>query len=281
MKDIDSKNAASPAITEGEGNGKSRASEDAHARSSRDDVRENSERTRERVASRAPRSLRTTLKRSRRALGRKALLWLGPPILRLLARTWRITRIGAENLESSEGEGKIIALWHGRILVPLAHHARRGWSVLISRSGDGDITSLVVERFGYRTIRGSSSRGGAHALRGMLKALRTGSVLVITPDGPRGPRHSVDPGLVWIARASGFAVLPCGAVCDRAWRMKSWDRFTIPKPWARVVFVYGSPIFIDRSADGAVMDAASAKLRDLMIESELRGLAHLQEERDW
>jgi lysophospholipid acyltransferase (LPLAT)-like uncharacterized protein len=235
------------------------------------------------AATRNPDSLRRRVKRARRALGRKIAGWFGPTVLRLLASTWRITKLGEEHLDGARegGEGRIIALWHGRILLPLAHHARHNWFILVSRSGDGDITSTILERFGYRTIRGSSSRGGAHALRGMVKALQAGSVLVITPDGPRGPRHSVDPGLVWIARTTGYAVLPCGAVCDRAWRLNSWDRFTIPKPGARVVFVYGAPVNVESSRTPEDMIAAGEKLRELILESERRGLAYLSLEPDW
>jgi lysophospholipid acyltransferase (LPLAT)-like uncharacterized protein len=204
-------------------------------------------------------------------------------ILRLLASTWKITKLGEENVTSAQDrrEGRIIALWHGRLLLPLAYHAHRGWNILVSRSGDGDFTSSLVERFGYSTVRGSSSRGGALALREMLKVLQEGSFLVMTPDGPRGPRHSVDAGLVWIAGASGLPVLPCGAVCDRAWRLKSWDRFTIPKPGARIVFVYGAPFSIERSSSSEDLAAASDRLKALMLESERRGLAHLNAEPDW
>jgi lysophospholipid acyltransferase (LPLAT)-like uncharacterized protein len=225
--------------------------------------------------------LRVRWKRAKRKLGRQVALWIGPALLRALASTWRITLIGEENVGSSDADGQIIAIWHGRLLVPMPYHAHRDWSILVSRSGDGDLTSTVLERFGYRLIRGSSSRGGAQALREMVQALRGGSVLVMTPDGPRGPRHAINPGLVWIARATGYPILPCGAVCDRAWRMKSWDRFTIPKPGARVVFVYGTPMRIGREMKGAELDAATDKLRAMMIDSEERGFAQLNEAPDW
>lgn len=228
-------------------------------------------------------TLRKRIKRAKRNIGRQLMGSLGPIVLRALASTWKTTLIGEENLEAArkDGRGQILAIWHGRLLVPMPFHAHRNWYILVSRSGDGDITSKVLERFGYRLIRGSSSRGGAQALREMVQTLRGSSVLVITPDGPRGPRHAVNPGLVWIARATGHAVIPCGAVCDRAWRMKSWDRFTIPKPGARVVFVYGSPILIERGMKPPELEAANAQIRAMMLDAEERGLAHLGQVRDW
>jgi len=228
-------------------------------------------------------TLRNRVKRMKRHVGRQLVTWFGPIALRALASTWKITLLGEENIDDAHGaqRGRIMAMWHGRILPPLPYHARRDWRVLVSRSGDGDITSNVLERFGYRLVRGSSTRGGARALREMLHTLKDGSVLVVTPDGPRGPRHAINPGLVWIARATGYAVIPCGVACDRAWRTKTWDRFTIPKPGAHLVFVYGAPILIGRETSSKEMDAVGEKIRAMMIDAELRGFAHLEEKPDW
>lgn len=174
-----------------------------------------------------------------------------------------------------------MALWHGRMLLGLAHHGSRDWFALVSHSQDGDLTQTLLERFGYRVIRGSSSRGGARALREMLTVLDDGAVLVITPDGPRGPRHSISQGLAWMARTTGYPIVPVGFACDRAWRMRSWDRFTIPKPWARVVMVYGEPIRVERSDDKAGLAAANDSVRDALLSAEERGFEHLRVGRDW
>jgi lysophospholipid acyltransferase (LPLAT)-like uncharacterized protein len=155
--------------------------------------------------------------------------------------------------------------------VPMAHHKNKGWVALVSRSGDGDLTESLLRGFGYGVIRGSSSRGGARALREMLDALRAGSVLIITPDGPRGPMHSMSPGLVWMARATGYAVVPCGFVCNRAWRLQSWDRFTIPKPFARLAFVFGKPIRIPRHATNPELEALSLAIGEALLAAERRG----------
>src|SRR5262249_27913588 len=135
--------------------------------------------------------------------------------------------------------------------------------------------------FRYKVIRGSSSRGGARALREMLGVLASGAVLIITPDGPRGPRHSMNPGLAWMARATGYPIVPVGFGVDRAWRMKSWDHFTVPKPGARIALVYGEPVSVARDATSADMEAATRAIHDSLIAAEREGFAHLCQPIDW
>lgn len=171
-----------------------------------------------------------------------------------------------------------MALWHGRMLIPLPHYGGRGYQVLVSRSGDGDISEHLLESFGYRVIRGSTSRGGARALREMLTALRNGDVLIITPDGPRGPRHSMNPGLAWMSRATGYGVVPCGFASDRAWCASSWDRLTIPKPWARVVFFYEEPVFVPREATEEEQQRATELICERMLSAERGAAAKLGQE---
>lgn len=173
-----------------------------------------------------------------------------------------------------------MALWHGRMLLGLPHHGGQDLHVLVSRSEDGDISESLLEGFGYRVIRGSSSRGGARALREMLVVLGRGGVLVITPDGPRGPLHSMNPGLAWMARATGHAIVPIGFACDRAWRAKSWDRFTIPRPWSRIVMTYGEAVTVAREATPADLERATETIRERLIEAERGSSAKLGIEAD-
>jgi hypothetical protein len=226
---------------------------------------------------------RRTFKAFRRAIARKLVRWFGPTVLGLWARTWRITVLGTENLEKvrETHTGHFMTLWHGRMILGLPSHAHFGWHVLVSRSGDGDISQELLDGFGYKVLRGSSSRGGATAVRAMLKVLRSGSVLIITPDGPRGPRHSTNPGLAWMSRATGFPIIPCGVACDRAWRAKSWDRFTIPKLGARIVITYGQPIQVERVSTEEDMARATELVRSEMIQAEAQGFERLGVEPDW
>lgn len=227
--------------------------------------------------------LRQGLKALARATGSLTLRHLGAPLLRLLARSWKLECLGAEVVSEAcaRDGGCIMALWHGRMLVALPHHGGRGWQVLVSGSEDGDLSELLLIAFGYGVIRGSSSRGGARALRELLAARARGSVLVITPDGPRGPRHSTNPGLAWLARETGYAVVPCGFVCDRAWRARSWDRFTIPKPGARLCFVYEEPVRIARDASEEEERRATDEIRARMLRAERNAFERLGAEVDW
>lgn len=235
------------------------------------------------AATARPISLRRRLRHVRRRVSRRLVMWFGPFLLRRLSRTWKVTILGAENLEAARGKGggRLLAMWHGRMLLGLAHYGNQEWHVLVSGSQDGDISHALLEGFRYRVIRGSTSRGGARALREMLAVLERGAELVITPDGPRGPRHSMNPGLAWMARATGYAVLPCGFACDRGWYAKSWDRFTLPKPGAQVAIVFADPVRVVRAASPADLEAATESIRAGMMRAEQLAFDHLQKEPDW
>ena len=140
---------------------------------------------------------------ARRRAGATALRLCGPTALELMARTWHTDVLGAEHLESTARHpGRLLALWHGRMLVPFHHHRGAGMCVLVSPSDDGSLVTSLLERFGQRVVRGSSNKASARALRALLGELRAGGTVVVTPDGPRGPRHSMNPGLAWLARAT-------------------------------------------------------------------------------
>ncbi len=215
--------------------------------------------------------LRARLKRARRALGRRLVGGPGRLLVGLLARTWRIRREGEEHLAAARQDGgHFMALWHGSMLVAMPGHRGPDYIVLVSQSGDGDVSARLLRSFGYGVIRGSASRGGARALREMLAALDARGIVVVTPDGPRGPRRSMNPGLAWMARATGRPIVPCAFVTDRAWRLSSWDRFAIPRPFARVAYAYGEPLYVPREASSAELDAASERLRDALLAVEGR-----------
>lgn len=208
--------------------------------------------------------------------------FLGPAALRLLSRTWKVTVLGDEHLRAlqARGAGHLIALWHGHMLLGLSHHRDRSWSVLVSASRDGGFSNALLRRFGYRAVRGSSGKFGVKEAREALAVLEKGAVLVITPDGPSGPRHSMNPGIAWLARASGSPVVPTGFACDRAWRAKSWDRFTIPKPWARVAVVFESPILPGRVGSDDRQAELVEELRRGILRAEERGAELLGVEPD-
>lgn len=217
---------------------------------------------------------------ARRTVGGWFLPVLGPGLLDRLSRSWTVERSGEEHLQRAAASGAyLMAMWHGRMLVGLSPHRDRDYCVLVSPSDDGTLMTQMLTRNGYRIIRGSSNQRSEPALRDMLAHLdEAGGALVITPDGPRGPRHAMNAGLAWIARVSGYPIVPCGFVCDRAWRLSSWDRCTVPKPRARVVLAYGEPVRVENESDEA---AATELVRERMIAAERAGFDRLGVEVDW
>ena len=173
----------------------------------------------------------------------RAQLLLGRGALQLLARTWRFRVVNAKALNELRGTGRsfIFSLWHGQLLPLLWHHRDEGVTLLISEHRDGELVARAAESLGYALVRGSTTRGGDRALISIIRELQAGREVAITPDGPKGPPRKYAPGALIASQRSGAAVLPVVAVADRAWRLKSWDRFMIPKPFARVTVAYGNP----------------------------------------
>jgi lysophospholipid acyltransferase (LPLAT)-like uncharacterized protein len=222
------------------------------------------------------------MKRSRRKLGSLLMPRVAPFVFRRLARSWRVELIDEEYRAAvGDAPGCLWTLWHGRMILGLAEHEGVGYTVLVSPSKDGDLMDTLLPKFGLRVIRGSSSRTGARSLREMLRSLKQGGTVVVTPDGPRGPRHSGSAGVVWLARATGFPVLPCGFVASPAWRLRSWDAFTIPKWRSRVKLVFGEPLHVPRDADDVALKAANDELLRRMLDAEARGFAALGIQPDW
>lgn len=168
---------------------------------------------------------------------------LGGPIVRLLAMTWRYEERNDGPWRALRAAGKpfIFTLWHGHLL-PLTWRRRgEGITVMISEHSDGEIIARLVQRWGYRTVRGSSSRGAGRALLSMVRELRSGREFAITPDGPRGPAGEPAAGVLMASERAEVPVVPMRGDVSRAWRLRSWDRFIVPKPFARIRITYGDP----------------------------------------
>lgn len=180
---------------------------------------------------------------------------LGTWIIRALAATWRVRFLNPEvcRPRRDRDEPVVYVLWHGQILPLLWTHRKRDISVIISRHRDGEIIARIAKSLGFRLVRGSTSRDAARALLSASREIEAGHDLAVTVDGPRGPAGVVAPGALVIAQRTGVALIPTGASASRAWRLRSWDRFLIPKPFARVTVAYGEPI---RVRPGNPRDAA-------------------------
>lgn len=168
-------------------------------------------------------------------------VWAGAALVRLLARSWRMRTHGGEPLAAARRDGRrvIFALWHGELLPLLWHQRGEHVAIVISEHRDGELIARIAESLGYATVRGSSSRGGSRALIGLMRAIDAGFDGAITPDGPRGPARVFAPGAAIAAHRTGALIAPIRAQASRAWRLKSWDRFLIPKPFARVTVSFG------------------------------------------
>jgi len=173
----------------------------------------------------------------------RAMLLLGRGFLQVLARTWRIRVVNEGYLFDLRRAERpfIFSLWHGHLLPLLWHHRRQGVVILISEHHDGELVARAAESLGYGLIRGSSTRGADRALISLVRELNSGHEVAITPDGPRGPAETFAPGALVAAQRSDSFILPVAASADRAWRLRSWDRFVIPKPFARVTIAYATP----------------------------------------
>ncbi|HET7552929.1 MAG TPA: lysophospholipid acyltransferase family protein [Gemmatimonadaceae bacterium] len=185
------------------------------------------------------------LRKKERRIAR--IVRLGLPFLRLLASTWRIREVNRAPSQRLRDGGKpvIFTLWHGEMLALLWNHRGEGITVLISEHGDGEIIARVAEALGFRTVRGSTSRGAGRALLGMSRTVQGGGDVAFTPDGPRGPARKFAPGALIVAQRTGAPVITLAVSPSRSWRLKSWDRFVIPRPFARIRIAYGDPVYLD------------------------------------
>lgn len=199
---------------------------------------------------------------------RGALCWLAAQYIRLVWATGRWDVVGGHIPAAYWDEGRpfILAFWHGRLLMMMKIW-RGGMPIhmLISQHRDGKLIARTSAHFGIGSIEGSSSRGGAQALRTILKTLRGGNCIGITPDGPRGPRMHVSAGMVNIARLSGCPIIPACYSSTSRRLLKSWDRFAVTFPFSRGVFTWGDPILVDKDLDEAGVEDMRVKIQAIMV----------------
>jgi lysophospholipid acyltransferase (LPLAT)-like uncharacterized protein len=191
-----------------------------------------------------------------------AIAGAGFPLVALLGRTLRWRVEGLDQLERVAGSGRppILAFWHGRILPATYYFRRRRIVVMTSENFDGEWIARIIERFGYRAARGSTSRGGPRALVEMKRAMAAGLPAGFTLDGPRGPAGHAQPGAVWLAKITGNPILPFHIEAARYWTMGSWDRMQVPKPFATMALAIGQPVEVAGDASDADIETIRASL---------------------
>jgi lysophospholipid acyltransferase (LPLAT)-like uncharacterized protein len=180
------------------------------------------------------------LKRWMRRLLLVALLWV-------LFRTVRVVLINWNVLEQlrRQRQGYLIGLWHNWVFCLLDLMGREHYHTMVSLSKDGEDVMWISARFGNLGVRGSPSAGAAGALRSAMRLLRKGEPVIVTPDGPRGPRYVLKPGIVALARRSGVPIVPMTCSTLRRWEFHSWDRTRLFKPFATLYVFVGDPVWLD------------------------------------
>jgi len=202
---------------------------------------------------------------------------VGYPLINALGRTFRWQVEGQEHLDGviASGRQPIMAFWHGRILPATVYFRRRGIVVITSENFDGEWIARIIERFGYGTARGSTSRGGLKAMLKLIRDMKAGRSAAFTVDGPRGPARIAQPGAVWLAKETGNPVLPFHIESSAHWTAHSWDRTQVPKPFASVALVMGAPLEVPPEATAPQLEAARAELEQRLIALEPRATALL------
>lgn len=203
-------------------------------------------------------SIKQALKTISKSNGfRNILCWIGALYIRLVYHTGRWDVVNGHIPKEFWDNDKpfILAFWHGRILLmPFCWNRKKAVHMLISQHRDGQLIAKTVGHLGVQTIAGSTSKGGAAALRTMLRTLKRGESIGITPDGPRGPRMQASPGIVNIAKMSGVPIIPCAFGAKSRKHVNSWDHFCLTYPFSKGVFIWGTPITVPKSAKGEELE---------------------------
>jgi lysophospholipid acyltransferase (LPLAT)-like uncharacterized protein len=196
-------------------------------------------------------------------------------LVKLLRTTLRVRREGFEPVQEllARDQRIILTFWHRRlVMMPLAYPfkrtnaggQRRGVAILSSDSKDGERSAATWKWFGIHAVRGTAADDGAKALVRMIRAVKEGWDFGITPDGPRGPRQELKPGVLALARKTGAWVVPVCVAYGRAWNLRTWDAMPVPKPFAKVVVRYGEPFQVPSGADEEVLGPSLAATLNAM-----------------
>lgn len=204
---------------------------------------------------------------SSKTLQRKLLVWIAPPLIYALIKLLFLTcKKKFHFSQDGSATPSIYAIWHGEILMAAAaytHYTKRKTiDTIVSNHFDGELVARLMQLFGGGTIRGSSSKGGVSALRGALKALQQGRDIGITPDGPRGPRHSVADGAAALAMMKKVPIITMNSHLSSYWSLKSWDKFCIPKPFSTIEIYYGDPFYVHELS----LEEAKALIQKRLLE---------------
>ncbi len=184
------------------------------------------------------------LREDRRIL--RIVPWLAARLMQCLFWLLRVVHVGRAYPERcwAKGERIIVVFWHGRLLMmPFVYPGKSG-ALLISQHRDGEYFSRIATILGFEVIRGSATRGGMRAIKQMIRAIKGGLNLVVTPDGPKGPRAKVKSGVIEVAKLTGAPIVPVSFSAARRRFLQSWDAFLVPVPFSRAVYIWGEPMYV-------------------------------------
>jgi lysophospholipid acyltransferase (LPLAT)-like uncharacterized protein len=199
------------------------------------------------------------------------MLNLLPPVVFLfllfLRATIKVEHVNKEGIDRlrERREGMLACFWHGRLLaMPFAYEGGRS-KVLISRHRDGEFIARIIRYFGIGTVRGSHRKGAVSSVREILAELRQGTMVAITPDGPKGPRYHVKQGIIEMARITRSPIVPVTYSASKKRVFASWDRFVLPYPFSKVVFLWGDPVYVARDLDSNAIEAMRQAVEKTLV----------------
>jgi lysophospholipid acyltransferase (LPLAT)-like uncharacterized protein len=217
------------------------------------------------------------------------LFGLGFPLMilfiKILFRTYRLVRVGgkeeADKALSRSGGRAVYASWHQRVFFPVRELANQNVTVMVSRSRDGEYAAKLLKGFGLKSARGSSTRGGYGALKELTRNIIGGASGGMVVDGPLGPPREAKIGAVALGRDAQVPVIPLAYGADRCWVFKSWDRFMVPKPFARIVLTYAEPIWIPEASGEEALSGYRRLLEERLNHENSQCDRHFGQERPW
>jgi lysophospholipid acyltransferase (LPLAT)-like uncharacterized protein len=188
-------------------------------------------------------------------------------VLHGLCRTLRIESEGEDTLRALNRAGQpvVFAFWHGHHFLLVHYMGNRNISVVVSPSNDGTLISTILNWSGFETVRGSSDRQPIRALVEAVKQMKSGKNIAFTVDGPKGPAHQVKPGAVYLAKKMQVPIIPVAVSYSRYWKMRSWDAYRIPKPFAKAIIFFDTPFEINTDLSEAAILHSSEQLGDKLV----------------
>jgi lysophospholipid acyltransferase (LPLAT)-like uncharacterized protein len=192
-------------------------------------------------------------------------------IINFISKTLRLDVIGAKEIIEGKKAGKnyIFAFWHNEFFIMPYYYIKKVGkypiSVLASKSKDGEYISRLLYKFGFTTARGSTSFGGETALRLLIKEIEKGNDVAVTPDGPRGPRHIVHPGIVTLSSLTGCPIVPVGYRVNRKKILNTWDKFIIPCPFTKGIISAADPVFVPKNISDQEKEDIRKKVENALL----------------